>query len=422
MKKLIVLLMCCLALGGCGSNNIETSQETTIASQTKSLKTESETVDELYYDENDNKEYPTADQLLTALKGKSAYMLEIQVFDEETDPNGSLGKPGKYISKANFSDARVQENEENLSAGTIEVFRSVKECHDRASYLRGLSKPGKDLVKQYIYEYNQVLFRISHELSEEQAEEYHQQMNDIITEWEKNGKIDLSGSSILLEKESVSPNDDVINQVKELYKAEAESKLSYSKENSDSCFEVVLKSSKELAKSTSGASAEEMVNNILFNPFVTAAGYLCNNYKEDTDYGKVGNMAFDLLGFIIIGDNENIDKILNEYDEIAAKYGMTIVTLEETEKQTEESKESQTQEPIELSTGNYVVGEDIPAGKYDIIGIKRGNVRVCSQGNDYGDVLSEIIKPDETVYANVKLVKGYTLEIVNGGKIQLQPK
>lgn len=87
-----------------------------------------------------------------------------------------------------------------------------------------------------------------------------------------------------------------------------------------------------------------------------------------------------------------------------------------------EEAEPEAREPIELSTGKYIVGEDIPSGKYDIIGVSRGNIHVCSKGKEYGDVVSEIIEEGEVVYANVRLEDGYTVELVLGGKVQLQPK
>ena len=136
-------------------------------------------------------------------------------------------------------------------------------------------------------------------------------------------------------------------------------------------------------------------------------------------------MAFDLIGYIVADDIKNKDKVLNEFDIMAAKYDMTITTLDESNQALKESEtlgEMQETQPIDLSTGKYIIGEDIPAGKYDILGVSGGNVKVCSQGKDYGDVLSEIITAGEVVYANVRLENGYTIEIVNRGKIQLQPK
>ena len=153
-----------------------------------------------------------------------------------------------------------------------------------------------------------------------------------------------------------------------------------------------------------------------------SAGYLCNNYNVNTEYGKVGNMAFDLIGYIVAKDNENRDAILNEFDSIAEKHGMEIITINESDSKAEESSEVELQKPIELSAGEYIVGEDISAGKYDIVGIKSGYLSVCSAGKDYGDVLGEIIEVGETVYSNVRLENGQTLKVESGGKIKLKPK
>ena len=219
-----------------------------------------------------------------------------------------------------------------------------------------------------------------------------------------------------------SQNDDPVKQLKELYKKEAADSFPYSSEDSDSCFELVLKTSKELVNIGKGKSAEELGSDQIFQIFMLSSGYLCNYYTDDTEYGKVGNMAFDLVRYIVKDDSENYEKIIGEFEDIASHYGWEIITSDQTDMEISKDEQIEATEPIELSTGKYIVGEDILAGKYDIIGIERGNVRVCSQGKDYGDILSEIIEEGETVYANVTLENGYTVEIVNGGKIKLQPK
>lgn len=117
---------------------------------------------------------------------------------------------------------------------------------------------------------------------------------------------------------------------------------------------------------------------------------------------------------------DNIKQVLSESG--ASSENSANDNALERETNTEVETEEQEAASIELSAGKYIVGEDIPAGKYDIIGIEGGNVHVCSQGKDYGDVVNEIIEAGETVYANVALENGYTVEVVNGGKIKLQPK
>lgn len=221
--------------------------------------------------------------------------------------------------------------------------------------------------------------------------------------------------------DSSDTNSTIVAQLKELYIKESE-ELTYSDEDSQEYFEIVLKTSKEIAKRGEHSELDEFVGDTLFNPFVLSAGYLCNNYDVNTEYGKVGNMAFDLIGYIVAKDNENRDAILNEFDSIAEKHGMEIITINESDSKAEESSEVELQEPIELSAGEYIVGEDISAGKYDIVGIKSGYLSVCSAGKDYGDVLGEIIEVGETVYSNVRLENGQTLKVESGGKIKLKPK
>lgn len=228
--------------------------------------------------------------------------------------------------------------------------------------------------------------------------------------------------TIALNKEFDSSANDPLNQLKELYKKEASNKLSYSEEDSKSYFELVLKTSKELVNTGKGKSAEELGADQIFGAFMLSAGYLCNYYEGDTEYGEVGNLAFDLIGYIVKNDEENCNRIIEKFENIALDHGWEIITSDQANTKTSENEQMESEEPIELSTGKYIVGEDIPAGKYDIIGIESGNVRVCSQGKDYGDIVSEIIEEGKTVYANVTLENDYTVEIVNGGKIQLQSK
>lgn len=109
-------------------------------------------------------------------------------------------------------------------------------------------------------------------------------------------------------------------------------------------------------------------------------------------------------------------------DSVALSHGRDDTTLDKIDVENSENNQVVDASPIELSTGQYVVGEDIPAGKYDIIGVEGGNIHVCSPGMDYGDLVNEIIEEGEVVYSNVRLENGCTVEIVLGGKVQLQPK
>lgn len=125
---------------------------------------------------------------------------------------------------------------------------------------------------------------------------------------------------------SDNPYQSVVDEMKELYMDEIDD-MEYTEENSAGCFEIVLKTSKELSMATS--DSEELVNHDLFMPFAMAAGYLCKYYDESTEYGRVGDLAFDLIAYTVAGDAESRDEILTEFDITAAAHGWTITTLDE---------------------------------------------------------------------------------------------
>lgn len=155
MKKILMVLVCCLVMCGCEGKS-------------------------------DKMELPSSKELLEQLKEKNSNLSEIEEFTSETDPNEQLGRPGYYISKADFSDTRVEQIGEYLCGGTIETFSSEKDCKNRANYLNEFNDPemGAFGLNQYVYQYNCVLFRISYDLTPEQAEEYHAQMDEIMNQYE----------------------------------------------------------------------------------------------------------------------------------------------------------------------------------------------------------------------------------------------
>ncbi len=124
----------------------------------------------------------TAESSLTSLQEKISNVISIVVYDEETDPNENLGRPGQYIGKADFFDDRMEDTEDN--AGTIEFFSSKSDCNDRYEYLCKLSDPelGVFGVNQYIYKYDLAVFRVSFDLTPTQAEEYKAAMDEIMGE------------------------------------------------------------------------------------------------------------------------------------------------------------------------------------------------------------------------------------------------
>lgn len=124
----------------------------------------------------------TAETAVASLQEKISNIMSVVVYDEKTDPNETLGKPGKYIGKADFFDNRMEDTE--ACAGTIEFFSSKSDCNDRYRYLCKLTDPelGVFGVNQYIYKYELAVFRISFDLTPTQAEEYKVAMDEIMNE------------------------------------------------------------------------------------------------------------------------------------------------------------------------------------------------------------------------------------------------
>lgn len=124
----------------------------------------------------------TAETAVFSLQEKIPNVASVVVYNEETDPNENLGRPGQYIGKADFFDDRMKDTEDN--AGTIEFFSSESDCNDRYEYLCKLSDPelGVFGVNQYIYKYDLAVFRVSFDLTPTQAEEYKAAMDEIMNE------------------------------------------------------------------------------------------------------------------------------------------------------------------------------------------------------------------------------------------------
>lgn len=81
-------------------------------------------------------------------------------------------------------------------------------------------------------------------------------------------------------------------------------------------------------------------------------------------------------------------------------------------------------EDIELTQGNYVVGEDVKPGKYDVIAINGTSGNINIEGGSWHGILSDE-KNDygwEKTYKNLTLKNGQVIEITNGLQVKLEAK
>lgn len=138
----------------------------------------------------EKKKEVTAQNALEQLRQKNENVSDVIVFHEENDGNNLLGRPGEYIGKADFSDARIPETfnteeekyQYGLHGGTIEVFRSEKDCENRTKYIQSFMRAdlGAFGVNQYVYQYDKALFRVSYDITPDQAQVYKEQMDEIL--------------------------------------------------------------------------------------------------------------------------------------------------------------------------------------------------------------------------------------------------
>jgi hypothetical protein len=94
------------------------------------------------------------------------------IYTESSDPNKLLGRPNQYVTKANFSDSRLTNTIEKDGC-SIESFAKQGDLEARRKYTEAISKAGGPFA-QYIYSHKNILLRLSHDITPEQAAQYEQ--------------------------------------------------------------------------------------------------------------------------------------------------------------------------------------------------------------------------------------------------------
>jgi hypothetical protein len=114
----------------------------------------------------------TANDYVKKLGDAGLPIQNIVVYTAENDPNGALGHPHQYISKANFDDDRIEQKDETvLCGGSIEIFNSEADAENRKTYLDGNGEDHPVCV-EYSFIKGSVLLRLSGSLTQDQAAEY----------------------------------------------------------------------------------------------------------------------------------------------------------------------------------------------------------------------------------------------------------
>lgn len=123
----------------------------------------------------------TAEEFVKKIVEAGFPIKNIIVYTEETDPNNQLGRPNGYISKANFADDRCEQYDAtDPEGGNFEVFKNVEDCTDRKEYIESVYK-ANSIFRMYMYQFDNVLFRLSRELTPSQAAEYENAVISILS-------------------------------------------------------------------------------------------------------------------------------------------------------------------------------------------------------------------------------------------------
>jgi len=104
-------------------------------------------------------------------------------FDESSDPNKLLGRPGGYTSKTAFTDDRVKapgaKKGDLTLGGSVEVFASEDEAEKRAEYVKTIAA-SSPMFAEYTYLRGTVVLRVSKELTPTDAAAYEAALSKIV--------------------------------------------------------------------------------------------------------------------------------------------------------------------------------------------------------------------------------------------------
>lgn len=128
---------------------------------------------------------PTAAQIVARIAECVPDATPGVIYTPDTDPNHIMGRPGGYVSKASFTDQRIDpEGAGNAKkgsvrlGGSVEVFTDKRGAQRRKDYIHALSKGFTDIA-EYDYVAGPVLVRVTKALTPSQAREYQEALGEI---------------------------------------------------------------------------------------------------------------------------------------------------------------------------------------------------------------------------------------------------
>jgi uncharacterized protein YceK len=122
----------------------------------------------------------SAKDIVDKLKSAGLPIDNIIVYTEDTDENKLLGRPNQYISKANFADTTVKQDNDKSDplGGTVETFNNADDLKARKDYCESITKSAA-MFAQYYYVNGNYLLRIDHDVSPSNAKKYEKAFSEI---------------------------------------------------------------------------------------------------------------------------------------------------------------------------------------------------------------------------------------------------
>jgi hypothetical protein len=104
-----------------------------------------------------------------------------QTYTAASDPNSLLGRPGQYVSKANFHDSRLDASTswDVDGGGSIETFANKGDTSRRVKYVKAITG-SSSLFAEYDYSIDTTLLRLSHLLTPDQAASYESALKQVL--------------------------------------------------------------------------------------------------------------------------------------------------------------------------------------------------------------------------------------------------
>ena len=114
----------------------------------------------------------SAEKVLKSLAEQGLPIVNEIIFDAKTDPNRLLGRPGGYLSKVSFFDARYLDRDSDGNyQHTIEVFVTPAAAQTRKRYIEKVTN-GVPFLAQYQFNSGRILLRLDKALTPDEADKY----------------------------------------------------------------------------------------------------------------------------------------------------------------------------------------------------------------------------------------------------------